>query len=70
MYLQSMTLNVSKIPDIYIYPLKLQLSKANVSDEDTSVLDLKIKVIGSDVCTSVYDKRDGFGSRQFPLVEW
>ena len=37
------------IPDIY--PMELQLNKANLNKE----------VIGSDVHTSAYDKRDGFG---------
>ena len=46
------------IPDIY--PTKLQLNKANTSDRETSFLDLNIKVIGSDVHTSVYDKCDDF----------
>ena len=32
---------------------------------DTSFLDLNIKVIGSNIHTSVYDKRDDFG---FPIV--
>ena len=43
----------------------LQLNKANTSDKETSFLDLNIKVIGSDIHTSVYDKRDDFG---FPIV--
>ena len=51
------------IPDIY--PTELQLNKANTSDKDTTFLDLIMKVIGSDVHTSVYDKRDDFG---FPIV--
>ena len=51
------------IPDIY--PTELQLNKANTSDKETSFLDLDIKVIGSDIHTSVYDKRDDFG---FPIV--
>ena len=38
-----------------------QLNKANTSDKETFFLDLNIKVIGSDVHTSVYDKRDDFG---------
>ena len=50
------------IPDIY--PAELQLNKTNTSDKDTSFLDLNIKVIGSDIHTSVYDKRGGFG---FPM---
>ena len=49
----------------YIYPTELQLNKANTSDKETSFLDLNIKVIGSYVHTSVYDKRDDFG---FPIV--
>ena len=48
------------IPDKY--PTELELNKANTSDKQTSFLDLNIKVIGSDVHTSVY-------YRQFPLVE-
>ena len=47
------------IPDIY--PAELQLNKANTSDKETSFLDLNIKVIGSDIHTRVYDKRDDFG---------
>ena len=53
------------IPDIY--PAELQLNKANASDKETSFLDLNIKVIGSDIHTSVYDKRDDFG---FPIVNF
>ena len=53
------------IPDIY--PAELQLNKANTSDTETSFLDLNIKVIGSDIHTSVYDKRDDFG---FPIVNF
>ena len=39
------------IPDIY--PTILQLNKANTSDKGTSFLDLSIKVVGSDIHTSV-----------------
>ena len=53
------------IPDVY--PRELQLNKANTSDKETSFLDLNIKVIGNDVHTSVYDKRDAFG---FPIVNF
>ena len=55
------------IPDIY--PTELQLNKANTSDKETSFLDLNtsIKVIGSDVHTSIYDKRDDFS---FPIVSF
>ena len=48
-----------------VHPAELQLNKANTSDKETSFLDLNIKVIGSDIHTSVYDKRDDFG---FPIV--
>ena len=50
-----------------IYPMELQLINANTSDKETSFLDLNIKVIGSDVHTSVYDKRDDFG---FPIISF
>ena len=48
------------IPDTCIYPAELQLNKANTSDKEISFLDLNIKVIVSDIHTSVYDKRDDF----------
>ena len=53
------------IPDIY--PTEIQLNQAITSDKETSFLDLNIKVVGSDVHTSVYDKRDDFG---FPIVNF
>ena len=53
------------IPDIY--PRELQLNKANTSDKETSFLDLNIKVIGNNIHTSVYDKRDDFG---FPIINF
>ena len=46
-----------------IYPTELQLNKVNTSDKETSFLGLNIKVIGSDVHTSVYDKRDDFKAK-------
>ena len=51
------------IPDIY--PRELKLNKANTSDKDKSFLDLNIKVICSNIHTSVYDKPDDLG---FPIV--
>ena len=54
-----------RIPDIC--PTELQLNKAHTSDKETSFIDLNIKVIGSDVHTRVYDKRDDFG---FPIVNF
>ena len=44
-----------------------KLNKASTSDKETSFQDLNIQVIGSDVHTSVYDKRDDFG---FPIVNF
>ena len=56
------------IPDIY--PMELQLNKANTSDKETSFVDLDIilmLLIGTDVHTSVYGKPDDFG---FPIVNY
>ena len=39
----------------------------HIPDKETSFLGLTIKVIGSDVHTSVYNKRDDFG---FPIVNF
>ena len=58
------TLNLRNIFLIYI---QLNFSWANTSDKETSFLDLNINVIGSDIHTSVYDKRDDFG---FPIVNF
>ena len=52
------------IPDIY--PRELQLNKANTSDKETSFLNLNIQIIGNNIHTSVYNKRDAFG---FPIVK-
>ena len=54
------------IPDIYPAS-ELRLNEENTSDKETSFLDLNIKVIGSDIQTSVYDKRNAFG---FPIVNF
>ena len=53
------------IPDKYL--TDIQLNKANTSDKETDFLDLNIKVIVSDVRTSVYDKHDDF---RFPIVNF
>ena len=50
-----------------IYQRELQLNKANTSDKYTSFLDLNIKVIGSDIHISVYDKCDDI---IFPIVNF
>ena len=50
------------IPDIY--PTELQPNKANTSGKNKNPSpDLNIKVIGSDVHTSVYEKRDDIRRR-------
>ena len=51
----------------YVYPAELQLNKANTSDKETAYLDLNIKLFGSGIQTSVFDKRDDFG---FPIVNF
>ena len=43
------------------------MNKANTSDKETSFLDLNIIVIGNNIHTNVYDKRDDFG---FPIVNF
>ena len=53
------------IPDIY--PREMQLNKANTSDKEKPFLDLNINVIGNNIHTSVYEKRDDFG---FPIVNF
>ena len=53
------------IPDTY--PRELHQNKANASDKETSFLDLNIKVVGSNIHTSVYDKRDDVG---YPIVNF
>ena len=50
-----------------IYPVELQLNKANTFDKETPSLDWNIKVVDDDIHTSVYDKRDDFG---FPIVHF
>ena len=58
------------IPDIY--PRELQLNKANTSDKETSFLDLNIKVVGSNIHTSVLRQTRWLriSYSKFPLVEW
>ena len=43
-----------------IYPSELQLNKANVSDAETSFLDLHLPISDGFVKTKIYDKRDDF----------
>ena len=43
-----------------IYPLELQLNKANTSDTEAAFLDLHLSISNDIVSTKVYDKRDDF----------
>ena len=44
-----------------------QLNNSKPSDKETSFLYSNIKVVGNDIHTSVYDKRDDFG---YPIVNF
>ena len=44
----------------YIYLSELQLNKANVSDTETSFLDLYLSTSDGFVKSKIYDKRDDF----------
>ena len=50
-----------------IFLMELQLNKEIFQTKKNSFLDLNIKVIGNDVHTSDYDKRDDFG---IPIVNF
>ena len=43
-----------------IYPLELQLNKANTSDIGAAVLDLHLSISNDILSTKIYDKRDDF----------
>ena len=43
-----------------IYPLELQLNKANASDTEAAFLDLNLSIHNDIVSTKIYDKRDDF----------
>ena len=43
-----------------IYPLELQLNKANTSDTEDPFLDLHLSISNGFVSSKIYDKRDGF----------
>ena len=43
-----------------IYPLELQLNKANTSDTEAAFLDLHLSISNAIVSTKIYDKRDDF----------
>ena len=43
-----------------IYPVELQLNKANTSDTEGAFLDLLLSISNDIVSTKIYDKRDNF----------
>ena len=43
-----------------IFPLELQLNKANTSDTGAATLDLHLSISNDIVSTKIYDKRDDF----------
>ena len=54
-----------------IYPTKLQLNKANLSDTEALFLDLNFSITNGIVSSKIYDKRDGFNFDivNFPFVD-
>ena len=59
--------NILNINNVYfdnmlshMYPLELQLNKADTSDTETTFLDLHLSTSYDIVSTKIYDKRDGF----------
>ena len=54
-----------------IYPLELQLNKANTSDTEAAFLDLHLSISNDIVSTKIYDKRDDidFEIVNFPFLD-
>jgi hypothetical protein len=50
-----------------IYPSELKLIKANLSDTETSFLDLNLSIVNGIIITKIYDKRDDFS---FDIVNY
>ena len=50
-----------------IYPSEIQLNKTNVSDNETSFLDLHLSISDGFVKTKIYDKQDDF---EFDIVNF
>ena len=53
----------------HIYPLELQLNKANVSDTEASFLDLHLSISHGFVKTKIYDERDDFDIVNLPFLD-
>ena len=51
-----------------IYPLELQLNKANTSDTEAAFLDLHLSISNDTVSTKISDKRDDFEIVNFPFL--
>ena len=52
-----------------IYPLELQLDKANTSDTEAPFLDLHLSISNGFVSSKIYDKRDDFDIVNFPFLD-
>ena len=54
-----------------IYPLELQLNKANTSDIEAAFLDLHLYISNDIVSTKIHDKRDDFDFEivNFPFLD-
>ena len=54
-----------------IYPSELQLNKANTSDTEAAILDLRLSISNNIVSTKIYDKRDDFDFEivNFPFLD-
>ena len=54
-----------------IYPIELQLNKANSSDTEASFLDLNVSITNGIVSSKIYDKRDDFNFEivNFPILD-
>ena len=54
-----------------IYPLELQLNKANTSDTKVAFLDFHLSISNGIVSTKIYDKRDDFDFEivNFPFLD-
>ena len=55
----------------HIYPLELQLNKANTSDTEAAFLDLRLSISNDIVFTKIYDKRYVFDFEivNFPFLD-
>ena len=52
-----------------IYPMELQLNRANSSDTEAPFLDLNLCIFNGTVSIKIYDKRDDFDIVNFPFLD-